>query len=365
MKAYSFLMLLCLVALPMAQAAQYSNIVLQDSASNITLNISGVSINISSRAMGNGINLTTAEYNVTGATFGIASINLTSMNSYVSSWQFPNISSSSGNVIVILNGLSQDVSNLMITVGTNGIVPNSPLLTYPSLTSQNPMYSFDNSTGVATVTVSSLPSGSTALLLDAAGPIVSLTSPGDGSSNTGGTIGFTFTPLDANGIDNCSLLYGSGTVYTTVVGITNNASRTIAVSGIDSNHVLGGAPLTWQITCTDAFGNVGTSAVYSVVTATSSSGGGGGGGGSGGGGSGGGGFGGSGSAGNGTNASMNVSTQNASSNTTVTTLLNSSRTLTLTVEDADAQGRRNLIIVIVCVLFVVLMSFVVVGMMKR
>ena len=127
---------------------------------NVTLNVSGLNFTADRLETANlSVSLQNVSYNTTGANFSLPLLNFTTANSSRFSYQFPNITSSSGNTITILNGLAENVSNITITVGTNGIVPSSPRLTLPDASSQNPSYSYDSTTGMLSFTVSSLPSG--------------------------------------------------------------------------------------------------------------------------------------------------------------------------------------------------------------
>jgi hypothetical protein len=65
---------------------------------------------------------------------------------------------------------------------------------------------------------------------------------------------------------NCSFYY-EGTLYSMITSNpTNNATNVYEVVQINSQHVLYNDDLDWYITCTDNFGNVGTSSTYSLDT---------------------------------------------------------------------------------------------------
>ena len=89
-------------------------------------------------------------------------------------------------------------------------------------------------------------------------PVITLTLPGDGSQDTDGVVRFTFTPSEESTITSCSLVYQDG-VYITSTSITNGVSNVIEVVGINFGHPLFRDDLQWRITCTDEFGNIGTS----------------------------------------------------------------------------------------------------------
>ncbi len=109
-------------------------------------------------------------------------------------------------------------------------------------------------------------------------PNVTLNSPSNASVDTDGTVLFNWTVSSALSITSCSI-YGQNSLYTTVSA--SNGTNTLLVSGISGGHSLGGAPLTWYVTCLDSNGGVGTSDTYYVTSIVQSSGGGGGGGGGG------------------------------------------------------------------------------------
>lgn len=232
------------------------------------------------------------------------------------------ISSSTMNTRTIQNNNSGS-ANASITL-TVSVVPSSPRIDYPNGASEYPTYYFDKMSGVLSFSTI-VPTGTMNVTIDAAGPFVTLNGPASNSASTGGTVSFSYTPLDNGTIANCSLLYDGGTVYTTSTTIVNNATNSFVVSGIDDHHALGGAPLYWGVTCTDQFGNVGNSTTNSVVTITSVS--------SGSGGNSGGSTGGSGS----------VNTTNASLNVTVNV---TKHQIDLQPKTADAKGRRNLVLVV-------------------
>jgi hypothetical protein len=253
------------------------------------------------------------------------------------------IANISQNLINITSNTTFDLKNFSITISTGGVTPSSPLLTFPNGSSQNLSYSYGN--GTVSLSISILPPGQSNVSLDTVGPVVSLLSPADGSASAGGTVTFSFLPLDDNNISNCSLLYGNGQVYTSSLSVTNNGSNSFIATGVDSHHPLGGAPLSWSVSCTDVFGNVGTSSVSRVVTVASS------GGGSSGGGS---------STGTTVNTSANTTTAgsvNASVNASV-----ASRHIELTSDPKDQTSRRNFLLVVLggmtmLILAIVILSF--------
>lgn len=193
MKILLILLFIVAVALPIANGTvfvgqTFANVTLNATASNTAINMSGMSTFAGRlEVANNSISLQNVSYNVSGANFSFPGINFTTANSLIYSYQFPNISLSSGNTIVILNGLPQNVSNVTIVVGTNGITPWNPLLTFPDLSTQIPAYVFDNTTGLMTFTVGSLPSGSTTLQLnDGACGVAGNAACGPGSYQGGG-----------------------------------------------------------------------------------------------------------------------------------------------------------------------------------
>jgi hypothetical protein len=287
---------------------------------------------------GGAVTLRNATLNNSYGSVTCAVLTFTVLDEITDTSQFPQISAFSGNVVTISNPLTQ-ICGATVNVSSNNITPSSPRVTYLNGSSESPAYSFGNN--ITSLSVSSLPSGNSTVYLDGAGPTVSLTSPSDGSVGTGGTVHFSYSPIDDNTIANCSLLYGGLSVYTTSSSIAANATNTFVVSGIDGNHPLGGAPLSWSVSCTDEFGNAGYSATSTVVTITST----GGGTSSGGGGSGGGGAGGSGGG-----SSVNNS-RNSSVNTTLLAGMNASvnttRALDLQPGSADRESRRNFVFVVI------------------
>lgn len=163
-KAAACLLLVLLCGLGMStvtNAARVQSATLKDTNNNITLLVNAP-LNLVQTGIENGVNTTNVTYNITGANFSIASLNFTTPNSTAYSWQFPNISASSGNGVLVLNGLSQNVTATII-VGTNGVGVAVPLLTFPDGSTSAPSYNFSN--GSITL-MASFPPGVTTLFLN-------------------------------------------------------------------------------------------------------------------------------------------------------------------------------------------------------
>lgn len=134
---------------------------------NITLTVDAVNLSFSALNITNhSIEFQNISYNITGANFSVALLNFTTPNTNLFSSSLPNISSISLNTVVILNGLSQNISQVNIIIGTNGVTPSSPLLTFPDGSSQNPSYSYDSVGGLLTLSGVSLPPGVSTLTFD-------------------------------------------------------------------------------------------------------------------------------------------------------------------------------------------------------
>ena len=115
------LLIVCITCFQMTEAATWHESGIVDNVSNVTLNFTVVDVSVDSLTHGSGINLTNISYNITGANISFHNINFTTQNSIVFCWQFPNVSSSSGNIVTILNGLSKNVSNVNFIIGRKPI----------------------------------------------------------------------------------------------------------------------------------------------------------------------------------------------------------------------------------------------------
>lgn len=143
-----------------------SGLLVNTSVSNTLINFSNFTAYASEvDVFGNNTYIANLTYNTTGANFTF-SYNFTTPNIVYLPSQFPNVSSTSANVIQFSSGLNTTVT---IIVGTNGIVPSSPLLTFPDGTTVNPSYSYDSVGGMMLLNVT-LPSGITTLTLDPNAP---------------------------------------------------------------------------------------------------------------------------------------------------------------------------------------------------
>ncbi len=251
MKAYLFVLLLCLAALPMAQAVQYGNVTVSSASSNTTVTFDQVADCDAVEPGDSYVLLTNCLFNSSAGAIS-STMNFTATNNVTDSASFPQITASSGNVVTISNGLNFSVS-VALNVSTNGIAVMTPWVLYPDGTAE----AFDLTTGSTTlqITIGNLPPGMSILHVSSV--------------------------CDLEGNAACQVGGGSGGSGSSVV-----------------NQSL-----------------------------------------------------------------QNTTVHNQSTNVT-TNMTGEVTHLELTGESVDAQGRRNLIIVIVCVLFVVLMTFVLIGLSK-
>lgn len=100
--------------------------------------------------------------------------------------------------------------------------------------------------------------------IDIVPPSINLSTPANLSTDTDGTLNFTFTPSDEYGLVTCSL-YGNGALYTSIVP-TNGTANSIVVSGVRYGHPLAGYPTSWYVSCTDNAGNTNVSDTWYVYT---------------------------------------------------------------------------------------------------
>jgi hypothetical protein len=90
-------------------------------------------------------------------------------------------------------------------------------------------------------------------------PQISLQSPTEGFVSTTGNLSFHYTPSDnTSGLHNCSL-YIDGMLNQTNYTLFNNQLNNFSISGMRSKHY------TWQVNCTDNFGNRGNSTARNFI----------------------------------------------------------------------------------------------------
>ena len=98
------------------------------------------------------------------------------------------------------------------------------------------------------------------VIIDTVTPGLTVSSPATLTTDTDGTVEFNFTATDANTIANCSL-YTSNTLNTTLTTIANGTLYNITLINMNQSDAL-----EWYVKCSDAAGNMNTSATYTIDT---------------------------------------------------------------------------------------------------
>ncbi len=228
---------------------------------NVTTNISVGQVDVASTY----ITLWNATLNNSFGSVTCGVLNFTGNNNVTSASSFPQVSARSGNPATLTNLLNQRCTG-SVNVSTSGVIPSAPRISYPDGSSADLAYSFDPVLERFSTNVSSLPPGTSYLMLDSGFPNITLTGPENASRDTDMSLSFSFNV--SGNISNCSLLYANGTVIETKTGISTTSENSFSVSGVDGDHPLARDPLRWMVSCTSVAGNSANSTVFDLVTYT-------------------------------------------------------------------------------------------------
>ncbi|MBU0957999.1 MAG: LamG domain-containing protein, partial [Nanoarchaeota archaeon] len=100
--------------------------------------------------------------------------------------------------------------------------------------------------------------------VDTTAPVINLSTPADDTSTTTTSHNFIFNVTDDNEISNCSLIVDNSVSVYNSSAITKSELNTITQTLSAGTH-------TWNVNCTDASNNIGSSTIYDLIITTPSS----------------------------------------------------------------------------------------------